>query len=235
MVICSAAIAARRRPERDRASRSSTQPSRSCSKSAKRESPSGLQPLDQIVRQLLWHHRQPLQAEPRSHRPRHRLHRTRPHDQRPAKGRADHHRGAPLHGQNRAGHQHRAERGRQPQSHRGHLQPGNEQGVAAAPHAGLAGLGRPAEAADRLPGPRRPGKAAEGARGTGRVAHLYRRLGGHLAGRDARQGAAAQAERRRPRPGRGGLPAADVGHAALGRRQAATKTAPRKSRPSRAA
>ena len=39
----------------------------------------------------------------------------------------------------------------------------------------------------------------------------------HFAGRDARQGAAPQAERRRPRPGGGRLSAADVGHAALGR------------------
>jgi replicative DNA helicase len=46
----------------------------------------------------------------------------------------------------------------------------------------------------------------------GRVAHLHRRLGRHLAGRDARQGPPPQAERRRPRPDRGRLPATDVGH-----------------------
>ena len=69
---------------------------------------------------------------------------------------------------------------------------------------------------------------------SGGVAHVHRRHGGHLAGRDARQGAAAQAERRRPRPGGGGLPATDVGHAALGRQASATRTARRRSRPSRA-
>ena len=67
---------------------------------------------------LLRDHRQPLQAEPRGHRPGHRFHRIRPHDQRPAKGRADHHRRAALDGQNRAGHQHRPERGHQPRRHR---------------------------------------------------------------------------------------------------------------------
>ena len=58
--------------------------------------------------------------------------------------------------------------------------------------------------------------------------------GGHFAGRDARQGAAAQAERGRTRPGGGGLSAADVGHAAANGRQAATRTGRRRSRRSRA-
>ena len=67
-------------------------------------------------------------------------------------------------------------------------------------------------------GPRRPREAADGAGATGRVAHLHRRLGRRHAGRDARQGAPPQAERRRPRSGRCRLPATDVGHAA-GREQ----------------
>ena len=192
----------------------------------------GFQSARPDCRQLLRHHRQPLQAEPRGHRPGHRFHRAGQHDQRPAEGRADHHRRPSLDGQNRAGHQHRPERGPQPRRHRGHLQPGDEQGVAAAPHAGLPGLGGPAKAAEGLPRPRRPRQAAECAQPTGRVAHLHRRLGRHLAGRDARQGPAAQAERRRPRPGGGGLPAADVGHRAPPRANETTRTAPRRSRPS---
>ncbi len=59
--------------------------------------------------------------------------------------------------------------------------------------------------------------------------------GGHFAGRDARQGAAPEAERRRPRPGRGGLSAADVGHAASGGRQGLREPRHRRFRPSRAA
>ena len=124
--------------------------------------------------EFLWLDRQSLQAEPRSYRPRHRIHRTRSHDQRPAKGRTGHHCRAPLHGQDRFCHQHRAERSHQEQGHCGRLQPGNEQGVAAAPHAGLAGLGRPAQAADRLSGPRRPGKTAERTGAACRVAVVHR-------------------------------------------------------------
>ncbi len=90
-----------------------------------------------------------------------------------------------------------AERGHPPRCHGGRLQPGNEQGVAAAPHAGSSQawvdqqklqkgfLGR--EDHDKL----QPRFGA-----TGRVAPLHRRYGRHLAGRDARQGPAAQTERR---------------------------------------
>ena len=70
---------------------------------------------------------------------------------------------------------------------------------------------------------------------TGRVAPLHRRHGRHLAGRDARQGPAAQAECRRTRPDRGGLPATDDGHGALQPARRTTKTAPRRSRRSPAA
>ena len=65
------------------------------------------------------------------------------------------------------------------------------------------------------------GKLQKALERTGRIAHFHRRFGGHLAGRDARQGAAAQAERRGPRPGGSGLPATDVGHACLRRREGA--------------
>ena len=124
----------------------------------------GLQPLDIIVRDSfgsidnLYKHSREITGLATG------FYRLRPHDQRPAKGRAHHHRGAALHGQNRAGHQHRAERRRAARRHRGRLQPGNEQGVAAAPHVGLAGPRRSAQVANRLHRPRRSGETAGRAR-----------------------------------------------------------------------
>ncbi len=82
------------------------------------------------------------------------------------------------------------------QGHRRRLQSRNEQGVAAAPHACLPGLGRPAEAANRLPGPRRSRRSCRRLSKQLVESRLFiddtRR---HLAGRNARQGAAPQADR----------------------------------------
>ena len=67
--------------------------------------------------------RQPLQAEPRGDRAGDGVHRAGSHDERPAKGRADHHCGAAVDGQDGAGHQHCGECGDQEQGDRGGLQP----------------------------------------------------------------------------------------------------------------
>jgi hypothetical protein len=80
---------------------------------------------------------------------------------------------------------------------------------------------------------RGPRQAAACAGATGGGAPVYRRHGGHFAGGDARQGAAAEAECRRAGPDRGGLPATDVGDAAVGGREA-TRTARRRCRRFRA-
>ncbi len=58
-----------------------------------------------------------------------------------AEGGADHRGGAPVDGQNGVRHQHGAECRGQSSRAGGGVQPGNEQGVAAAPHAGFAGVG----------------------------------------------------------------------------------------------
>jgi hypothetical protein len=104
----------------------------------------GLQPIDVIVRDSFGSIDNLYKHSRDSHRPGHALHRFRPHDQRPAKGRADHHCRAAVHGQDGTRDQHRRECGGARQGS-GHIQPGNEQGVAAAPHAGLAGQRRPAK------------------------------------------------------------------------------------------
>jgi replicative DNA helicase len=58
------------------------------------------------------------------------------------------------------GHQYRAECGGEPQRRGGGVQPGDEQGGAVAPHVGLAGLGGPAQSANRLHSARRSRQTA---------------------------------------------------------------------------
>jgi phosphopantetheine adenylyltransferase len=86
------------------------------------------------------------------------------------------------------------------------LQKGELVIIAARPSMGSATV------AEGLFGPGRPRKAAKRLGAVGRVAHLHRRLGRRLAGRNARQGPPSEAELRRPGPDRDRLFAVDVGH-----------------------